>query len=69
MNKVLFYAGSAGGFPAYCYRSGIVGFDVEHWASGLANLEGRAGDRTTRALLDECISLHASALIRLLESL
>ena len=69
MNKVLFYAGSAGGFPEYCYRNGTVGFDVEHWASGLTNLEGRAGDKTTRALLDECISLHTSALVRLLEQL
>lgn len=69
MNKTVFYSGSSGGFPAYCYKHGIVGFDVEHWASDLSMFNGSKGDEPTREMLDLCVKCHASALIKLLENM
>lgn len=69
MNKTVFYSGSSGGFPAYCYKHGIVGFDVEHWASDLSMFNGSKGDEPTRKMLDLCVKCHASALIKLLENM
>ncbi len=69
MNRVLFHAGTAGGFSTYCYERGIIGFDVEQWASDLPMFDESTGDNTTREMLDLCIECHTSALIRLLENM
>lgn len=69
MNRVLFHSGSAGGFPTYCYENGIIGFDVEHWASDLPMFDSSRGDEPTREMLDLCIDCHAEALISLLRNM
>jgi len=69
MNRVLFHSGSAGGFPTYCYEHGIIGFDVEHWASELPMFNESKGDEPTREMLDLCVECHTSALISLLENM
>ena len=69
MNRVLFHSGSAGGFPTYCYEHGIIGFDVEHWASDLPMFDESRGDEPTREMLDLCIECHTEALISLLSNM
>lgn len=69
MNRVLFHSGSAGGFPTYCYEHGIIGFDVEHWASELPMFNESRNDEPTREMLDLCVECHTSALISLLENM
>ena len=69
MNRVLFHSGSAGGFPTYCYERGIIGFDVEHWASDLPMFNESRGDEPTREMLDLCVECHTSALVSLLENM
>ena len=69
MNRVLFHSGSAGGFPTYCYEHGIIGFDVEHWASELPMFNESRNDEPTREMLDLCVECHTLALICLLENM
>ena len=69
MNQTVFYSASAGGFPAYCYQRGIVGFDVEDWASGLPMFNGSKDDEPTREMLNLCVECHAAALINLLRNM
>ena len=69
MNRVLFHSGSAGGFPTYCYERGIIGFDVEHWASDLPMFAESKADEPTREMLDLCIECHTSALVSLLSNM
>lgn len=68
-DRIIIPEGTSGSFIAYGYDKGILAFDLElHRGSGLDWLEGCKIDKTSRAILDECIEYHTEALVNLLKN-